>query len=234
MPDKVNMLFDDDSSDNEYHHTENNVKYKTDSNDLGDLVNKQKQKIAELEKKVADRAKYEEQIKLLKEEMEQKNSKRALAVSLSQANERIKKKRGSGARKVIETQSDNQDRIQISMPTATQSHLHQVVDDNWEIVPDSNKPTIEFQNPESDDAFIKRILNVRKRFNEVPEMLLEWSCGSMEWHIMDNVWTDVPDMMKDYTEKHALQCVKDYVLHLEAKDKEEEEKKKQKKHGKKK
>ena len=64
-------------------------------------------------------------------------------------------------------------------------------------------------------------------------MLLEWSCGSFEWHVMNLVWDDAKELVKEYNKQHDWKCVKEYEKLLIERDFKEEEKRKLKKQAKK-
>ncbi len=214
----------DNSSDFEndysnYTENEDTANYKSDPNErfgknLQAIIKEQEKKIADMAKKIEDRDKYQAQFEILKQDMQKKESKKSLEESTKLAIDIIKRKGGGGRRaKNKETKLNSKNRD----------------DDEWDIGPDTTKRFVGYSNPDSDDATIMAIVNFRKKKNGVPEMLLEWSCGSFEWHVMDNVWKDAKDMVIGYSDNHGLKCVKEYVKKLEQDDLEEEadEKRKQ-------
>jgi hypothetical protein len=114
----------------------------------------------------------------------------------------------------------------------------------WEIIPDSNQPVLEYTNNDFDGHIsMFEVVNVQKQIGENAKVLVRYSCGSVEWGDINTVWSDARRLITTYNKEHAKLFMNIYAkqkteddmkVKEERKNKREEAKKKKEEDKKKK
>ena len=116
--------------------------------------------------------------------------------------------------------SDNESMLKLSSkPKIAKTKSTDELDSDWDIEYDKTKPFDDYESPNYDPKKSKMltIVNVRKRKNNPIELMIEWSCGCLEWGTIDNVWIDIVrwdsdrKMFHDYDSNHGLIWIKNYI-----------------------
>jgi hypothetical protein len=121
-------------------------------------------------------------------------------------------KNGSKKSKNVTTQISTSEANVIIQPPITEANS------DWDLPYDKNKPFIDYASPKYDStAQMVTIVNVRKRKGKPVELMVEWTCGSVEWGTINNVWSDVGTwdvdrtMFKNYKESHGYELIQKYM-----------------------
>lgn len=183
-------------------------------------------------KSLEENKKYTQQLQLLHEKKTVKEKNNLLETSISEKIKKIKnkdkklmntnkKKKGiSSPAKVQKTKNSNHSQPRQKNTENSNTDTNENMDtekknmtgDDWEIMPMATKESKEYKAKGTNKrSRIKKIINIRKRYGEDPELLTMWTCGSLEWHTFNNVWLDKRMSIKKFNKKYKLQLLSNYI-----------------------
>jgi hypothetical protein len=100
----------------------------------------------------------------------------------------------------------------------------------WEVLPDPNQQVTEYTNHQFEGPIkMLEVVNVQKQVGENGRLLIRYSCGSVEWGDINDVWSDARGLITKYKKVHAKLFIDKY-----SKEKTEEDKKRKEEANKKK